>query len=59
MFLIAVRHEVNNLGSSVFVQELELAKNHALYFLWSLCSQYNVGTLSWFSLALIPKWLAV
>ena len=46
-FLTAVRHEVNNLESSVVVQELELAINLALYcFLWSLGNQYNVGTLS-------------
>ena len=31
MFLTAVRHEVNNLESSVVVQELELAINHSLY----------------------------
>ena len=31
MFLTAVRHEVNNLESSVVVQELELAINLALY----------------------------
>ena len=30
MFLTAVRHEVNNLESSVVVQELELAMNLAL-----------------------------
>ena len=30
MFLIAVRHEVNNLESSVVVQELEFAINLAL-----------------------------
>ena len=30
MFLIAERHEVNNLESSVVVQELELAINIAL-----------------------------
>ena len=37
MFLTAVRHEVNNLESSVVLQELELAINFALYvFLWSL-----------------------
>ena len=30
-FLTAVRHEVNNLESSVVVQELELAINLALY----------------------------
>ena len=29
--LIAVRQEVNNLESSVVVQELEIAINHALY----------------------------
>ena len=31
MFLTAVKHEVNNLESSVVVQELELAINIALY----------------------------
>ena len=46
-FLTAVRHEVNNLESSVVVQELEFAINLALKgFLWSLGNQYNVGTLS-------------
>ena len=30
MFLTAVRHEVNNLESSVVIQELELAINLAL-----------------------------
>ena len=46
MFLTAVRHKVNNLESSVVVQELELAINLALKgFLWSLGNQYNVGTL--------------
>ena len=55
MFLTAVRHEVYNLESSVVIQELELAINLALYVLWSLGNQYNVGTLSWFSLALTPK----
>ena len=46
-FLPAVRHGVNNLESSVVVQELELAINLALYvFLRSLGNQYNVGTLS-------------
>ena len=35
--LTAVRQEVNNLDSSVVVQELELALNLALYgLLWSL-----------------------
>ena len=44
-----------NLESSVVVQELEFAINLALYvFLWSLGSQYNVGTLSWVSLGLTP-----
>ena len=55
MFLTAVRHEVHNLESSFVEQELELAINLALYVLWSLGSQYNVGFLSWFSLALTPK----
>ena len=32
--LTAVRHEVNNLESSVVVQELELAINLALLLLW-------------------------
>ena len=31
MFLTAVRHEVDNLESSVVVQQLELAINIALY----------------------------
>ena len=30
-FLTAMRHEVNNLESSVVVQELEFAVNRALY----------------------------
>ena len=60
MFLTAVRHEVNNLESSVIVQKLELAIYLALYgFLWSLGNRYNVGTLSRFSLALQPKCRAV
>ena len=47
MFLTAVRHELNNLETSVVVQELDLAINLALYgILWSLGNQYNVGTLS-------------
>ena len=46
-FLTAVRHEVNNLESSVVVQELEFAINRALYvfFLWSLGNQYIVGCI--------------
>ena len=59
MFLTAVRHEVNNLESSVVVQELKLSINLAFRVLWSLGNQYNVGTLSWFSLALTPKCRAV
>ena len=31
MFLTSVRHEINNLESSVVVQEQELALNLALY----------------------------
>ena len=47
MFLTAIRHKVNNLESSVVVQELELAINLTLYgFLWSLGNQYNIGTFS-------------
>ena len=47
MFLITVRHEVNNYESCVVVQELELAINLALYgLLWSLGNKYNVGNLS-------------
>ena len=43
-----MRHEVNNLESSVVVQELEFAINRALYgFLRSLGNQYIVGSLSW------------
>ena len=34
-FLTAVRHEVNNLESSIVVQELEFAINRALYGLFS------------------------
>ena len=46
--LTAVRQEVNNLDSSVVVQELELAMNLALYgLLWSLGNQYIVCSLSW------------
>ena len=30
MFLTAIRHEVNNVGKSVVIQELELAINIAL-----------------------------
>ena len=52
-------HEVNDLESSVVIQELELAINHALYVLWSLGNQYNVRTLSWFSLALTQTRRAV
>ena len=59
MFLTAVRHEINNSESSVVVQELVLAINLALYVLWSLGNQYNVGILSWFALALTPKCRAV
>ena len=45
--LTAVRQEVNNLDSSVVVQELELAMNLALYgLLWRLGNQYIVGSLS-------------
>ena len=61
MFLTAVRHEVNNLESSVVVHELELAMSLALLllFFWSLGNECKVGTLSWFSLALTPKCRAV
>ena len=49
--MIAVRQEVNNLESSVVVQELEFAINLALYgLLRSLGNQYIVGSLSWPSL---------
>ena len=61
-FLTAVRHEDNNLESSVVVQELEFAINRALYgVLWSLDNQYIVGSLSWHSLThtenFRAKWL--
>ena len=50
-FLTAVRHEVNNLESSVVVQEPEFAINRVLYdLLWSLGNQYIVGSLAWRSL---------
>ena len=55
-FSTAVRHKVNNLESFVVVLELKLAISG---FLWSLGNQYNIGTLSWFSLALTPKCRAV
>ena len=46
--MIAVRQEVNNLESSVAVQELEFAINLALYgLLGSLGNQYIVGNLPW------------
>ena len=52
-YLTAVRQDVNNLDSSVVVQELELALNLALYgLLWSLGNQYIVGSLSGRSLTL-------
>ena len=39
MFLIAVRQDVNNLESSVVLQELELAINIAVKsLLWSSCN---------------------
>ena len=61
-FLTAVRHEVNNLETSVVVQELEFAINRALYgLLWSLCNQYIIRSLSWRSLThtenFRAKWL--
>ena len=34
---MAVRHEVNNLESSVVVQELEFAINRALYVFFFFC----------------------
>ena len=55
---MAVRQEVNNLESSVVVQELEFAINCALCgLLWSLDNQYNVGSLSWPSLTLTANWV--
>ena len=67
MFLTAVRLEVYNLESYVVVQELELAINLSrisnkfcvIGVLWSFGNQYNVGTLSWFSLAFSPECRAV
>ena len=53
MILIVVRQEVSNFDSSLVAHELEIAINRALYvFLCSLCSQQNVGSLSWSSLTL-------
>ena len=47
MFLTAVRHDVDDLESSVVVQELELAINLALK---GFCgNRYNVGILFWVS----------
>ena len=42
MFLTAVRHEVNNLESSVVEQELELAINLALLFFFMEFHQKGV-----------------
>ena len=52
---IARRQYVYNLESFVVEQELEMAINLALKFLWILGYQYNVRSLSWFSLGLTPK----
>ena len=54
--LTAVRKEINNLDSSVVVQELELAMNLALCgLLCSICNQYIVGSVSWGSLTFTAK----
>ena len=42
-FLTAVRHEVNNLESSVVVQELEFAINRALYGVLSSPKSWSDG----------------
>ena len=55
--LTAVRHEVNNLESSVVVQELEFAINRALYgLLWSLGNQYIVCRINKFGIFTI-SWI--
>ena len=56
--MIAVRHEVNNCENYVAVQDLESAIHLAFWGLWSVGSQYNVGTL-WLSIALTPNFMAV
>ena len=56
---MAVGQEVNNLESSVVLQELQFAINHALYsLLWSLSSQYNVVSFPWPSLTLTENSVA-
>ena len=57
-----MRHEVNNLESSVVVQELKFVINRALYvFCEASGNQYIVGSLSWRSLThtenFRAKWL--
>ena len=53
--LVGVRQDVNNLESSVVVQELELAINLAYsVFIEFMYNQYNVGSLPFFSLSLTP-----
>ena len=51
-----MRNDVNNFGSSVAMQELELAIKCALYYglFRSLGNQYKVGNLTWCSLILKP-----
>ena len=57
---MAVRQEVNDFESSVVVEELELARNLALYgLLWSLGNQYIVGILSWRSLTSTANLLGI
>ena len=58
--LMALRQEINNLESSVVVQELEFAMNLALYgLLGSLGKQYIVGSLSWRSLTYTANLLSI
>ena len=55
-----MRHDVNNFESSVVVQELELAMNHALYgVLCNLGNKYIVGSFYWSSLILTANVVAV
>ena len=57
--LMAVSQEINNLESSVVVQELEFAMNLALYRLDMKLNQYIGGSLSWRSLTSTANLLGI